>query len=247
MSKNILLWIPELQRVVPWRLGLAALACAALACNTAPDETSIQPGAGAGGAGSGGSGGSAGNSGGSGGVVELGDASADTGTGGSAGSGGDSCVVGTLERYCSVLSCPPTFAAARTQLRHSYALDAQIIVQRACSAPDGSLRVSVSANYGSMSKAFIYDAATEQLVGVQVVDDTGDCHTGPAPDPGFGDVPGFYGEASPDCGTHFPDFIIPAACDYPSGDAGGLDAGVSDAGVRDAGPDAGPHECILAP
>ena len=247
MSKNILLWIPGQQRIVPWYLGVATLACAALACNTGPDETSIAPGAGAGGGGSGGSGG---NSGGSGGVVEPGDAStdatADTGAGGSSGSNGD-CVAATLERYCALLSCPPTFAAARTQLRHIYALDAKIIVQRACSAPDGSPRVSVSADFGSMSKAFIYDAATEQLVGVHVFDDLGGCHVGPTlSDEALGSR-GYYGEASPDCGNNS-DFLIPAACnwDYPSEDPV-LDAGVGDAGARDAGPDAGPHECILAP
>jgi len=160
-------------------------------------------------------------------------------------------VVGTLEHYCALLSCPPTFAAARAELRQILgALDAKIIVQRACSAPDGSPRVSVSADYISMSKAFIYDAATEQLVGVHVFDDLGGCHSGPAPadDHGFGEVPGYYGEESPDCGNDST-FLIPAACnwDYPSGAAPVLDAGAGDAGGLDAGADAGPHECILAP
>ena len=131
-------------------------------------------------------------------------------------------------------------------------IEAKIIVQRACSAPDGSPRISVSADYTIESKAFIYDAATEQLVGVQLIDDTGDCHHGPAPadDHGFGEVHGYYGEVSPDCHPGFPGHIlIPAACnwDYPPRGSVLLDAGTGDAGTPDASPEAGPHECILAP
>ncbi len=148
------------------------------------------------------------------------------------------CVVGTLEQYCSAQECPE-FDEARSNLRRlsSFpALTPQVIVQRPCTAPSGAARIAVGADYRSMSLTYIYDATTEALVGVEFIDDLGPCSGSDVEfgDPGFGVVSGYYGEASPDCGSGFPRFNVPAAC-------GALDAGVPD----DAGPDAGPSECVL--
>jgi len=219
------------------------LAGLASGCDDAKDQTLVRLTAGAGG--SGGSGGSgAGSGGGNGGAVtEIRDASADATA--DAADAASSCVVGTLERYCAVTGdCPPSLAAARVELREIYALGASIIVQRPCTAPDGSARVSVSANYASMSKAFIYEAETERLLGVEVIDDLGPCSgVGHGLGTAFGQVAGFYGEESPDCGSggYDSDFIIPAACSLPDGGA------QREAEVLDGGPHAEPYECILTP
>jgi len=143
-------------------------------------------------------------------------------------------VLGTLEQYCSLLECP-TLAEAPSSLRvlrNFPALSAQVIVQRPCSAPGGEARISVSADFRSAALAYIYDAATEALVGVEFIDDLGACSgrgVG-SDDPGFGNVSGYYGEESRDCGSGFPRFIVPDACD--SRDAGATN-------------DAGPSVCIV--
>jgi hypothetical protein len=238
--------------MVLWAVLLAGLVPAILACDDAKDRTSLQPiagsgghDAGPGGRAGGGNGGRAGDGNG-GAVTEMRDASPD------APPNARSCVVGTLEAYCAVDECPPSFAAARVELRVGATGAASIIVQRPCTATDGSPRVSVSAKYPGESMAFIYDAETERLVGVQLVDDLGGC-PGAGQSTGEGS-PGIYGEESPDCGSGGPgsDFILPAACgspgDWAQRDGGLPDDGVQgDGGLLDGGPRADPHECILTP
>lgn len=232
---------------------VVTFACSALmaGCDDAKDDTALTPRAGSGGAGAGG-GGVAGTTAGTGGARA---GAAGEGTGGTeteardagadAQSATSDCVVGTLEQYCSVAACP-AFEDARSRLRFlGGVLWAQVIVQRPCTAPSGAARVSVSADYQSMSLTYIYDAASEALVGVEFIDDLGPCSGAQweVGDPGFGSVSGYYGEASPDCGSGFPEFEVPSACG--SFEPGAPDdAGPDDAGLDGDGPDAG-SVCIL--
>jgi hypothetical protein len=226
---------PHGRRIACYLISLVGLAFAA-GCDDAKDDTQVQPRAGSGGGGAGGSTGgtagtTAGGEGGAAGSMEPRDAGAD------ASPPASDCVVGTLEQYCSVQECP-AFDDARISLRRlrGFPLTARVIVQRPCEAPSGAARIAVSADYRSMALTYIYDAATEALVGVELIDDLGLCSGSDVEfgDPAFGNVSGYYGEASPDCGSGFPRFDVPAAC-------GSFDAGAPD----DAGPDAGPSECIL--
>jgi hypothetical protein len=234
MLDKILPCLQHGRRVACCLLSLAGFAFAA-GCDDAEDDTQVLPRAGSGGGGAGGStGGTAGTpaSGEGGGVG--GTETEDRDAGADAAPVASDCVVGTLEQYCSVQECPE-FDEARSNLRSLRAfpaLTAQVIVQRPCTAPSGAARIAVSADYRSMSLTYIYDAATEALVGVELIDDLGLCSGRDVEfgDPGFGVVSGYYGEASPDCGSGFPRFDVPAAC-------GSLDAGLPD--------DAGPAVCIL--
>jgi hypothetical protein len=240
MIDIVLLWRRDGGRVPCYLLSLASVAFA-VGCDGANDVIRTLPFAGSGGGGAGGSsGGTAGSPfGGEGGGGAGGTETGGRDAGADAASPANDCVLGTIEQYCSRQACP-AFADARTSLRRRSqfsVLTAQVIVQRPCTAPSGAARVSVSAHYGPpLSLAYIYDATTQALVGVEYIDDLGRCSGAGVEfsDPGFGLVSGYYGEASPDCGAGFPDFEIPAAC-------GSLDAGAPD----DAGPDAGPSECIL--
>src|SRR5262245_1042678 len=197
MSKQLSL--QACRRGVSLPLLLAALL--GLACGSTDGTILLQPAAGAAGSGSGGSAGVGGSSGagGTGGATEPRDAGPDANPDGS--SSGRSCVVGPLERYCALgsASCPATYAGARAKLREGFgAFGPRLILQQACAAPDGSARVRVSGVYPSLSLSYIYDAATEQLVSVQIYDDRGGCFAGErVDDDNFGSIHGFYGEDLP--------------------------------------------------
>jgi hypothetical protein len=225
--------------IAAWLLLLASLSSSA--CDDR-DQTTTLPRAGSGGVGAGGSAGGTGG----------------TGTGGSSGDGGSGtggtvldagadasddasgpssvCVVGTLEAYCSRRQCP-ALADAREALRDTGVPYLRTIIQRPCAAPGGAARVAVTAQFLQWSLTYIYDAATEQLVGVEYIDDVGGCVVIDPNEPGFGQFTGFYGEEAPDCSPGGLDFFIPDGC---------ADAGVIDnppLGL-DAGP---PYECVLTP
>jgi len=166
-----------------------------------------------------------------------------------------SCVVGSLERYCALGDgyCPATYADARTKLRaRVLALDPSLILQQACTAPDGSARLRVSGVYGwSLSMSYIYDPTDEQLVSVQIYDDLGGCGNG-EPAYGFGSTRGFYGEDLPGCSFSYSNFAVPPECELPENwrERGGLAPEIlpSDAGADSGALDGGaPFECILAP
>ena len=235
-------------------LLLAALAGAG--CGSTDGRMLLQPGAGSSGGGSGGAtggssaGGGSSGTGGSGGATELRDAGADAKSDASLPE--HSCVVGSLAAYCARATshCPSSYAEARARLTTDFlGRPSLLIVQRACSAPDGSARVRVTGDFSNLRLTYVFDAATEQLVSFHVWDDTGGCPGGPVLDSeSFGAVPGFYGEALPDCTGE----LNTAECGLPPDwhllDAGPLRAALVDAGV-DAGSldDGGPYECILAP
>jgi hypothetical protein len=129
------------------------------------DTTSMLPRAGSGGVGAGGAaGGSGGTSGtGTGGGATVLDAGTDAS--GDAASPASECVVGTLEAYCNRRECP-ALADAREALRDTGVPYIRTIIQRPCAAPNGGARVAVTAQFLQWSLTYIYDAATEQLVGV---------------------------------------------------------------------------------
>lgn len=207
-----------------WRycptLCALGLAWGATGCNQAGDETSLEPGSrdvrdGAGGstAGAAGNGGS---------ITQVDDAGADATA--DAVSPVDLCEPGLLTTYCANNPCP-AFDAARQALRDPLGLVTPVaaIVQRSCTAPDGSARVSVGANYRSWTRTFIYDAETHQLTGVVLSNDLGILC-----DSALDILSGRHGEGSPDCEWRDP---LPSGCE-----------------TRDAGSgDAGPLECVLAP
>jgi hypothetical protein len=232
------------RRVAPWFIIVVSLASAA--CDN-EDQTSLRT-AGSGGIGVGGSaGGPSGGVSGNGGIGNGGRANGGGGNGGNGGTdldaGADAagppgpCVVGTLEAYCSVVDCPPALAGARTRLRsNNEAPYLRGILQRSCVAVNGAARIAVSAEYLDWSRTFVYDAATEQLVGVELINDVAGCEVSDPREPGWVELMGFYGEASPDCSPDV-DFVLPDAC-------------LSDAGAPlDGGSvlDAGPYECVVAP
>jgi len=105
-----------------------------------------------------------------------------------------------------------------------------------------------------MSMSYIYDPSHEQLVSVQIFDDLGGCAGQGAGEssPGFGELPGFYGEDLPGCSFNYGDVEIPPECRLPE-DWMHLDASTPRYLVNDAGQDAGaledgaPYECIVAP
>jgi hypothetical protein len=228
-----------------WLVLLASVTSAA--CDDR-DETTVGPRAGSGGIAAGGSAGVTGGTGGTGG------SSGDGGTGGSSEGGtggvldagadasgdasaaGNECVAGTLEAYCNRRACP-AFADARDVLRDTGAPYIRTIIQRPCVAPNGAARIAVMAQYLQWSLTYIYAADTQQLVGVEYLDDVDGCMLLEPDDLGFGQYSGFYGEAAPDCSSGGLLFFIPDGCP---------DAGVIDnpAGGVDAGP---PYECVLAP
>lgn len=230
--------------LVPCLIGLASVA---LACEDR-DATSVTAPGGSGGSGAAGSSGS-----GSGGTSLGGSAGSNAGNGGSAGtdldagtdadaaSAGDGCVLSTLAEYCGVLECP-ALADARGAFRGTTIPFLRAIVQRPCAAVNGAARIAVTGHFWAWTRTYIYDAATEQLVGVEYIDDVG-CPwpSGSADDPtepGFGYYTGFYGEASPDCSSGGLALELPAGC---------VDAG---AALEDWEPsfDAGaPYECVIAP
>jgi hypothetical protein len=152
-------------------------------------------------------------------------------------------VAGTLEQYCAVSAgaCPATYAEARAKSHETVlTLRPSLILQQACSAPDGSQRIRVSTVYyhGLLSRSYIFDPDGERLVSVHLIDDLGGCADGP------GSERGFYGEDLPGCFFDYSGFDVPPACNLPWNWA------EPDAGAAlDAGPDAGasPYECILAP
>jgi hypothetical protein len=232
-------------RTSSWLIVLVSLA--SFACNDR-DETKVPPGgaggsggtglggsAGASVAGSSGSGGTAGNAGngGSGGSVGVDlDAGADATI--DASSSVRDCVVGTLEAYCGQFECP-ALADARDELRSSDQPPyLRAIIQRPCVAPNGAARIAVTGEFRSWSRTYIYNAATEQLVGVDYINDFGGCEVLDPGDPDFGDTTGFFGEASPDCSPGGLRLFIPDGC---------ADAGA----VANAPLDAGPYECVLTP
>lgn len=216
-----------------------------LACDD-KDRTSVGGPGGSAGAGTAGSGGNAG--GGNGGTSAGGNA----GNGGSAGadldggidatadadaaSVGGACVLSTIEEYCAALACP-ALADARDEFRNSTTPYLRAIVQRPCVAPNGDARIAVTGHFGAWTRTYIYDAATEELVGVEFIDDLGGCSPPANPsDTGLGSWGGFYGEAAPDCSSGGLPIELPAGC---------VDAG---AALEDWEPDAGPpYECVLAP
>lgn len=227
-------------------LLLGALACAG--CGSTDGSRLLQPGGGyggldSGGTAGGGSGGAAGTGGSGGSATEPRDAGPDA-----AGDASSSCVVGPLERYCALGAgyCPATYAEARAKAREPvFALRSLLILQQACTAPDGSARIRVSAVYASMSRSYIFDPMGGRLVSVQLYDDLGGCTDGD-PGSGFGTLRGFYGEDLPGCSFGYADVQVPAECNVPTD----WRTQPEDAGApRDAGADAGtgPYECILAP
>jgi hypothetical protein len=176
---------------------------------------------------------------GTGGATELRDASADATA--DATSSDDPCALSSIEEYCQRrLNDCPSLADARFSLRaRPFENTPRRIVQRSCTAADGSPRISVGAGSWNWSKTFIYDAQTQQLLGVTVTDDTG-CHGRMyLNEDNFGSVPGYYGEKSRDCG-----FVVPKECGWSGGPLD-VDAGPVDGG--DAGQDLRNNECILAP
>jgi len=225
-------------RIAPCFILLAGLA--STACGD-QDNTAVVPTAGSGGGGAGGTSGSAGTAG----------AAGSSGSGGGGGSAGDEldagtdasdasdasnpeseCVLSTLDAYCGALTCP-ALADARDLLRASGPY-LRIIVQRPCVSANGAARIAVSGDYWGHSRTYVYDAESEQLVGVEVIDDIFECPEIEPGDPGFGEYMGYYGEASPDCSPGLP-FVVPDAC--------GIDAG-----AMTPPPDAGPAlECVLTP
>ena len=220
-------------------LLLAALA----GCGSTDGSRLLQPAGGYGGGGSGGSAGSAAGGaagrGGSAGSAEPSDAGPDAA---SDASSTPSCVAGPLDQYCANGPgfCPTTYAEARAKSHETVlTLRPSLILQQACSAPDGSQRIRVSTVYysGLLSRSYIFDPNGERLVSVQLVDDLGGCGDG------SGSERGFYGEDLPGCSFDYSDFDVPPECNLPSNWA------IPDAGTLDAGPDAGtaPYECILAP
>lgn len=225
------------------RFGLAlcalGLAWGATGCSKAGDETALEagPGGGLGGFGgsgaSGGAGGStagtAANAGRGGSLAQVDDAGTDA-TADATGAV-DLCEPGLLTTYCANSPCP-AFDAARQALRDSmgFLTPVAAIVQRSCTAPDGSARVSVGADYRSWTRTFIYDAETHQLTGVVLSNDLGiRCD-------GDDSLSGRHGERSPDCEWRDP---VPSGCE--TSDAGSSDAGSSDAGLG------GPLGCVLTP
>jgi hypothetical protein len=229
------------RRIATPLLLLGALAGSG--CGGTDGTLLLQPAGGSGGSGPGGAagGGSAGAAGTSGsGGTEPTDAGPDATS--DASSPVISCVAGTLEQYCAsgAGECPASYAEARAKSHETVlTLRPKLILQQACSAPDGSQRIRVSTiyYYGLFSRSFIFDPSGERLVSVSLVDDLGYCATGP------GSERGFYGEDLPGCFFDYSDYEVPPACNLPSNwaepDAGALDAG-ADAGT-------GPYECILAP
>jgi hypothetical protein len=230
---------------------LGLLACAA--CGSTDGAMLLRPGAGTGGstAGAGGtSGGSGGGASGSGGVTEP-DAGAEATRDASS---ERSCVVGSIGDYCSKsgVSCPATYAQARAGLQ-TYSSQLRLILQEACTAPDGSPRIRVSGDYRSRSVSYIFDPAAVQLVSVYIYDDTGGCSDPVGSDTeAFGSVPGFYGEEASACAFQYSSYTVPPSCRLPA-DWRNLDAGALRAALVDAGADAGsladggPYECVLAP
>jgi hypothetical protein len=224
--------------IAAWLLLLASFA--PTACEDR-DETTALPRAGSGGVGAGGpAGGTAGSSGaragGAGGSSGDGGAGLDAGAdaSGDASGPGSGCVAGTLEAYCDRRECP-ALADAREALRDTGVPYVRTIIQRPCVAPNGAARVAVTAQFLQWSLTYIYDAATEQLVGVEYIDDVGGCVVIDPNEPAFGQFTGSYGEEAPDCSPGGLDFFIPDGC---------ADAGVIDnppLGL-DAGP---PYECVL--
>jgi hypothetical protein len=200
------------------------------------DATSMLPRAGSGGVGAGGAAGGAGGTSGTG--TDGGATALDAGTdaSGDASSPASACIVGTLEAYCNRRECP-ALADAREALRDTGAPYIRTIIQRPCAAPNGGARVAVTAQFLQWSLTYIYDAATEQLVGVEYIDDVAGCMVIDPNEAVFGQFTGFYGEAAPDCSPGGLDFFIPDGC--------------ADAGVIDNPPlglDAGaPYECVLTP
>ena len=225
-------------RVAPWFIVFASVA--SVACGD-EDKTSVLPSAGSGGAGGSSGGGTGGTSGTAGSSVGGNGGSAvddlDAGTDASdASSAGGECVLSTIAEYCGELDCP-ALADARAELRSSGPF-LRGIVQRPCVAANGDARIAVSGDYRSWSRTYVYDAATEQLVGVEVINDVADCYVVDPGEPGFGEYMGYYGEASPDCSPGGLDFFVPDAC--------GIDAGAATGAppAADAGP---PFECVLTP
>lgn len=229
---------PPRRRIAPLLL-LGALAGSG--CGSTDGSRLLQPGGGSGGTSAGGAaGGGSGGAAGTGGSAEPTDAGPDATS--DASSGAPSCVAGPLEQYCArgAGECPATYAEARAKSHETVlTLRPSLILQQACSAPDGSQRIRVSTVYyhGLLSRSFIFDPNGERLVSVSLVDDLGACATGP------GSERGFYGEDLPGCAFDYSDYEVPPGCNLPSNwaepDAGALDAG-ADAGT-------GPYECILAP
>jgi hypothetical protein len=220
---------------------------AAVACNDR-DETTVPPGGagGAGGAGLGGSaggpvGGSSGNAGNAGSGGNGGSAGTDLDAGADAtadaASSGNVCVLGPLATYCGVFECP-ALADARYELRNTGTPYLKAIIQRPCVAPNGAARIAVTGQFLAWSRTYIYDAATEQLVGVDYINDLGGCEVIDPGEPGFGDSTGFYGEASPDCSPGGLDLFIPDGCAIDAGTREDLN------NFPDAGP---PYECVLTP
>jgi hypothetical protein len=232
-------------RAAPWFIVLSSLAAAA--CNDR-DETTVPPG-GAGGASGAGLGGSAGG--------PVGGSSGNAGNAGSGGNGGsagtdldagadatadaassaNACVLGPLATYCGVFECP-ALADARNELRTTDAPSIKAIIQRPCVAPNGAARIAVTGQFLAWLRTYIYDAATEQLVGVDYINDVGGCEVIDPGEPGFGDSTGFFGEASPDCSPGGLDLFLPDGCAI---DAGTLEDLYD---LADAGP---PYECVLTP
>jgi hypothetical protein len=212
-------------------------------CGSTDGSRLLQPGGGSGGLGSGGAAGGgsgAAGMGGSGGSAEPSDAGPDAAS--DASITAPSCVAGTLDQYCALGAgyCPATDAEARAKSHETVlTLRPSLILQQACSAPDGSQRIRVGTVYyhGLLSRSYIFDPSGERLVSVLIVDDLGGCADGP------GSARGFYGEDLPGCLLDYSDFDVPAECNLPPNWA------IPDAGALDAGADAGtsPYECILAP
>ena len=176
-------------------LLLAALACAG--CGSTDGSPLLQPGGGYGGLGSGGGAGA--GTGGSGGAAHTGGSGgepSDAGADATSDASASSCVAGTLAQYCASGGgdCPATYAEARAKSHETVlTLRPSLIVQQACSAPDGSQRIRVGALYyhGLLSRSYIFDPSGERLVSVLIVDDLGGCADGP------GSARGFYGKSSP--------------------------------------------------
>ncbi|HEU4580514.1 MAG TPA: hypothetical protein VFS67_19795 [Polyangiaceae bacterium] len=227
-------------RCITGPLLLAALTCAG--CGSTDGSMLLLPAAGSGGSGSGGAAAAgAAGTGGSGGSAEPADAGPDAAS--DASSPAPSCVAGPLAQYCATGAgaCPATYAEARVKSHEKVlALRPALILQEACSAPDGSPRIRVSTVYygGLLSRSYIFDPDGERLVSVQIMDDLGGCADG------SGSERGFHGENLPGCFFNFADVEVPPQCNIPPNWA------VPDAGAAlDAGADAGtaPYECILAP
>lgn len=233
------------RRIAQPLLLLGALA--ASGCGGTDGTMLLQPAGGSGGMSAGGAaGGGSGGAAGAGGSAEPTDAGPDATS--DAASAAPSCAVGALDPYCALGAgyCPATYAEAREKSREPLlALRPLLILQQACSAPDGSQRIRVSTVYPSLSRSFIFEPNAERLVSVQLYDDTGGCGASlPPSDSRFGEVHGFYGEDLPGCSFSYADVQVPSGCSVPP------DWREADAGApRDAGADAGtgPYECILAP